>query len=81
MHYVIDAAHRLTQALGVTHVADEITHARCIERLLHFVLLELVAENTTTRLGWYCSSKRRMKLRPNEPVPPEMKIDCPLNML
>jgi len=34
----------------------------------------------TTRRGWRCSSKRRMKLRPNDPVPPEMKIDLALNL-
>jgi hypothetical protein len=33
----------------------------------------------TTRRGWYRSGKWWMKLRPDEPVPPELKIDFALN--
>jgi len=40
---IVDSAHRLLQAFGVAHVADEVPHAGCVERLLHFELLELVA--------------------------------------
>lgn len=43
MDHEIDAPHRLLQAFGVAHIADEIAHLRRVELLRHFILLELVA--------------------------------------
>ena len=43
MNDIVDLAKRDLQAVRVSHVADEIAHARVVELMLHFVLLEFIA--------------------------------------
>ncbi|MNQ55167.1 hypothetical protein D3C85_692510 [compost metagenome] len=64
MHHVVDAAHGLTQTVSVTHVTNKITHARRVERLLHFVLLQLVTGEHHHALGLVLLEQARDEFAP-----------------
>jgi hypothetical protein len=56
---------RAWPATGVAHVAEEIAHARRVEFLLHFVLLELVARKDD-QAPWLVARKYRAQELPAE---------------
>ena len=56
MDHIIDTMHGHIQPLGIPNIADEVTHAWLIERLLHFELLEFVPRIDDDLL-WVISSQ------------------------
>lgn len=80
MNHIVDTAHGLAHALGITDIAQEIAHARRVETLLHLILFQLVAGEHHDA-PWAVALKQPLdEAAPERSGPPEMKMDLSSNI-